>query len=159
MRLVRTFLQCWRIFLTSSAQKTFNSLPSPRRAHMAHSQCQFKFTFQALWETRESESARRRKSQLFVGLQSWFGERPTTPCYVSSEAAITGLFWVDPYALKSSLIIKCGLWAACVIDLHAPEVVPNKVRLILRIYRQEGNSSHTLCVHFSYLHSHYTHKK
>lgn len=68
--LVRTFLQCWRIFLTSSAQKTFNSLPSPPQAHTAHARCQLKFTFQALWETRESESTRRRKSQVFVGLQS-----------------------------------------------------------------------------------------
>ena len=63
-RLVRTFLQCGRIFLTSSAQEkrliASPPLPFPPRAHMAHSRCQFKFTFQALWETTESESARRR---------------------------------------------------------------------------------------------------
>lgn len=83
---------------------------------MAHSHYQFKFTFQALWETRESESTRRRNSQLFVGVTGlvWW-ETNYSPCYVSLQSAIIGLFWADPHALQ--VLVNYKVWAlSCVCN-------------------------------------------
>ena len=143
------FFNAGGLFLTSPAQKKtlFNSPHFPHGAHNASSSSHFNPYGN---QEKEVKYTRRRRSQLFVGLQSWFGERPTISCYVSLQAAIIGLFWVDPYALKPSLIITCGLWAACVIDLHAPGAAATRCDWSFAFAdKQQGDTSHTLCVIFT----------
>ena len=145
-RLVRTFLQCGRIFLTSSAREkrliASPLLSSPPRAHMAHSRCQFKFTFQALWETTESESARRRTITTPRGVTGlvWGETNYSVFCLLNQPLLQACFEWSHMHRSPRSFIYLFNYFLffgdACVMDLHAPA----RCERCFAIYRQLTHS-------------------
>lgn len=117
-RLVKTFLQCGRIFLTSSAREK-RLIASPPlsghtwRTHGASSSSRFKpYGKQQRAKVRGDE-----QSQLLAGLQGWFGERPTIPCSVS---------WTSHYyrlvlsgAICSEVLVNYKPCAFFLLEMHA----------------------------------------